>query len=119
MHQPFGREVWRGTDGERARALALQKALRPNGYPIERIANDGEVVTPSLRDHQALPLAEEKLQAELRFEFLDLMTHGALRHRQLVRGPRKALVPGGGFEHLECIEGRQSARHLARDHEEN
>jgi hypothetical protein len=59
VHKPFGGEVRRCTYGQNTRGLALQEALRANRDPIERVANDGEVVATSLRDHQPLAFTME------------------------------------------------------------
>ena len=40
----------------------------------------------------------EQRHAEIGFELLDLMTDGALRDEQFLRGVAETQEPGGGFE---------------------
>src|SRR5262249_3411397 len=75
------------------------------------IAGYFEIGAPGLGNEQALPLAPEQLQAELRLERLDLLTDRALRDAQLLRRLGEAQVPCRGLESPDGIERRQAARH--------
>src|SRR5688572_24973351 len=118
VDQPFGGKIGRRADCERARRLTLPEAFGAERDAVERIAQHSEIFTPLLGDDEALPLAREKLEAEFRLERLDLVAHRSLRHAQLLRRARKALVPRRGLESLEGIERRKASQH-AKPHEEN
>src|SRR2546429_393612 len=93
IDEPFGGEVRRRADGEDTRGLALHQTLGADRDAIERVAQNGEVVATGLGDDQALALAIEELDAELRFQSLDLMAYPA-------RGP-------GGW--MGCASGARAA----------
>ena len=113
VDQPLGGEIRRGADGEHARALALHDARGAERDPVEGVAQHGEIIAPGLGDDEPLALAVEQLEAERRFERLDLMAHRPLRDAKLVRRPGEALVTRRGLEGLERIERRQTAKHPA------
>jgi hypothetical protein len=79
VDQPLGGEVRRRADREDARGLALPQALRAERDAVERVAQDGEVFAAVFGDDQALALAREELEPELRLQRLDLVADGALR----------------------------------------
>jgi hypothetical protein len=58
--------------------LPLQESLGPERDPIQRIADDDEIFTASLRDDQSLPFAIEQLETERFFQRLHLVTDCAL-----------------------------------------
>ena len=95
----------------RAAALTLQQPLGSAGDAIEGIAHDDEVGPTRLGDHQPLPFAIEELQPELGLECFHLVADRALGDAEFLGGTREALVAGRGFESLERIERRQTARH--------
>jgi len=101
MHQPLGSEVRRGADRQRARALALDEPLGPNRDPIERVADDREILARRLSDLEPLMLAVEQLDAELLLERLHLVAYRALRDGKFLGGTREAFVPRGGLERPE------------------
>ena len=78
-----------------------------------------EVVATGFRDDQPLAFAVEQLDAELRFQRLDLMAHRALRDGQFFGRAGEALVAGRGLEGLEGIQRRQAAKHDLTIHEKN
>ena len=80
---------------------------------VERVAQDGEVFAALLGDDEALALAREELEPELGLQRLHLVADGALRDAQLLGRPREALVPGGGLEGLQGVQGRKAAQHLS------
>jgi hypothetical protein len=91
--------------------LALREALGAERDPVECVAHDGKVFATCLRDHQALALAVEELDAEHALQGLHLMADRPLRDAQLLGGPRETLVAGGSLEGLEGIQRRQAAKH--------
>src|SRR5262249_33263578 len=111
MDQPFGGEVGGCADSEHAGALPLLKALGANRDPVERIADDIEVLATSLRDHQTLTFTIEELDSELGLKGLDLLADRALGDAELARRLGEALVAGRSLEGSDCIERRQPARH--------
>ena len=111
IDQPFGRKIRRSADGENTRTLALNQALGADGDAVQCIAHDGEVVAAGFGDDQPLAFAIEQLDAELRFQRLDLMADRALRDAQFFGGAREALMPRRGLEGLECVQWRQAAKH--------
>ena len=66
-----------------------------------------------LSDHQSLAFAVEKLQSKLLLQGLHLVADGALRHAQLFRGARKALVTRCGFEGFERVQRWKTTGHAA------
>ena len=111
MHQPLGGKVRGGADRQGARALALDQALGSDRDPVERVADDDQIVATRFGDHQPLALAIEQLDAELLLQRLHLMADGALRHAQFLGGARKTLVAGRRLEGLQGIQSRQTAQH--------
>src|SRR5215472_1401882 len=108
MHQPFGSKVRRSADSENACVLPLQQPLGANRNPIQRVAYDREVVPACFCNDEPLALAVEKLDRQFSFKRLDLMADRTLGDAQLFRRAGKALVPGGGFKSLQCIQRRQA-----------
>src|SRR5205085_2624370 len=111
VDEPFGGEVRRCADGEDTRSLALHQTLGADRDAIERVAQNGEVVATGLGDDQALALAIEELDAELRFQSLDLMAHGTLGDAQLLGRARETLVTRRGLEGLQCVQCREATKH--------
>ena len=68
VDQPFGGKIRRRADGKDAGALALEQALGADGNAIKGVAQHGEVLAARLGDDQALALAIEELDPELRFQ---------------------------------------------------
>src|SRR5262249_45160822 len=115
MDEPLRREIRRSAHSERAAALALQQSLGSVADAVESIAHDHEIGAACLGDHQPLPFAIEQLQPELGLECFDLVADRALGDAELLGGAPEALVAGRGFESLERVERRQTARHGATE----
>ncbi len=111
VHQPFGGKIRRGADRQNAGVLPLEQPLGADGDAIQRVPHDGEIVAARLGDNETLALAVEKLDGELGFERLDLMTHRALRDAKLFRRARKTLMPRGGLEGLQGVQRWQARAH--------
>src|SRR5262249_35351675 len=110
----FRGEVRRRADRQRARALALQEALGTERDPVERVADDGEILAAALGDHQPLTLAVEELDAELLLQRLDLVAERAMRDAELLGRARKTFVARRGLEGAKRIERGQSPEHGSR-----
>jgi len=89
----------------------LEETVSTDCDPIERIAHDTEIFAPRPCNQQSLALPIEKLDAEFRFQRLDLMTHGTLRDTELFGGSGEALMACRGLKSLEGIQGWQTAKH--------
>ena len=111
VDQPFGGEIRRRADGQGTRVLALHDALGARGDPVERVADHAEIFATGVGDDQPLALAIEKLDAERRFQRLDLMADGALGDAQLFGRAREAFAARRGLEGLERVERWQLAGH--------
>src|SRR5215831_7772611 len=111
VYQPFRCEIRRCTDGENARTLPLHETVSTDRDPIERITHDAEIFAPRARNQQPLALPIEELDAELRFQRLDLMTDSTLSDTQLFGGSSKTLMAGRSLKSLEGIQGWQAAKH--------
>ncbi len=111
VHQPFGGEVRRRADRQNTGILPLEQPFGAERDPVERIADDGQIVAARLGDDKALAFAVEQLDAKLGFERLDLMADRALRDVKLVGRARETLMPGGGLEGLQGIERWQARAH--------
>jgi hypothetical protein len=111
VHKPFRRKVGRRAHGQNATVLPAQQFLGAIRNAIECIADDGQIAASGLGDDEALALPIEQLQPQLCLERFHLVADRALRDAKLIRRAGEAFVAGSGFEGLECIERRQSARH--------
>jgi hypothetical protein len=116
---PLGTEIRRSAYGQNARTLALQEALCAGRNAIEGVTQDGEVLLTSIRDHQALPFADEEFDAEIRLQRLDLMAYGARCNAEFLRSPREAFVPRRGVKGLERVQRRQAAQAQSQFHDKN
>src|ERR1043166_9735429 len=114
LDQPFGGEVGRGADGERAAALTLQQPLGAERDPVECVADDGEIVAARLGDDQPLPLAGEQLEPERFLERFDLLADSALCDVQFFSGAGETLAACGGLEGLQGVQRWEAARHLPK-----
>ena len=94
--------------------LALCEVLRSERNPVQRVAYNGKIFATGLRDHQALTLAIEKLDADPCLQRLDLMAHGSLRDAQFFGRSRETLVPRRGLKGLEGVQRGQAAKHQRR-----
>ena len=64
VHEPLGTEIRRGTDGKDTRRPVLKQTVRAHGNPIQRVADDSQVLPAGAGNDEALPVAREQLQAE-------------------------------------------------------
>jgi hypothetical protein len=89
----------------------LKQAFCADGNSVEGIAQNHEVLASHLGNDQALPFAVEELDTKLRLQGLDLVAHGTLGDKQLLRSPREALVASRGLEGLEGVQRWKAAKH--------
>jgi hypothetical protein len=92
-----------GAGGHRVQRVALQ--------PVEPAGHLACVGCAGGRQCHAMARAAEQRDAEKVLQRRDLARHRALRQRQFVRGAGVALVPGGGIEAAQRLQGRDLARH--------
>src|SRR6266851_5597992 len=111
INQPFGREIRRRADGQNARVLALQDALGARGDPVERIADDVQIFTASIRNNQPLALTIEKLDSKRGLQRFDLMANGSLGDTKLFSGSREAFASCRSLKRLESVQWWQLAGH--------
>ena len=62
--QPFGGKIRRRADGDRARTLALQQAVRGQLKPVKHVAHDREIVAAGIGNQQAVARALEELEGQ-------------------------------------------------------
>ena len=103
IYQPLGGEIGRRADRQDARTLALNKALRANGNPVERISQDDKVVATGLGNDQSLALAIEELDTEFCLQGFDLMTYCSLGDAQFLGGSGETFVPRRSLKNLERV----------------
>jgi hypothetical protein len=89
----------------------LKQVFCADGNSVEGIAQDREVLASHLGNDQALPFAVEELDTKLRLQGLDLVAHGTLGDKELLRSPCEALVAGRGLEGLERVQRWKAAKH--------
>ena len=70
---------------------------------IERGPGLGEKIRSGARRHCVAARPREESGAKPIFEQADLPANGAVGDVKLLRGPREAAEPRGGFEDLDCI----------------
>ena len=75
VHEPLGAEIRRGADGQNARRPVLKQTVRTHGNPIQRVADDSQVLLAGAGDDEALAVAREQLEAESRFERFHLLAY--------------------------------------------
>jgi hypothetical protein len=85
-HQPLGGEG--GGGGERQAAAVHGGGQHGGGLgqPVEGLAQGGQGGLSRVGQQQALRRALEQRRAHIVLQVLDLLAHGAWRHRQLVGG---------------------------------
>ncbi len=111
-HQPLGGERGRHRDGEAAPFLDGGQQAGRLGQPVEGFAQGGQGGLRRVGEQQALGGALEQRAAYVVFQVLDLLAHGARRHRQLVGGAAEVHVPRGRFEGAQGVQrGQPSAIH--------
>src|SRR5215469_13757970 len=78
VNQPFGGEVRRGTDGERASTLTLSQLLGSKRDPVEGIAYHSEIIAACAGDDEAVALAVEQPDAKLSLQCFHLVADRSL-----------------------------------------
>src|SRR5215831_15257665 len=111
VNQPFGGEVGRGTDGERARTLTLSQLLGSKRDPVEGIAYHRKIIAACAGYDEAVALAVEQPDAKLSLQRLHLMADRSLSDTQLFRGAREALMPSRCIKESERVKRRKRTAH--------
>ena len=75
VYEPFRAEVRRGADSQNARRPVLKQTVRAHGNPIQRVADDSQVLLAGVGDDEALAIAREQLEAESRFQRFHLLAY--------------------------------------------
>ncbi len=70
-------------------------------------------VAPAVEAHAAAPSLEE-FGAEMALQHADTVGNGGRGDAELLAGMGEALVPGGGFEEAQAVEGRQGYHGFGR-----
>src|SRR5665213_133035 len=110
-HQPAYRECRRHLETQQVLVgLFLQLACAVVEL-VECAAHGARVGGAFRRQRDAAQVANEKLDAEPRFQRRDVTADCTLRDRQLGRGIGEARVARRGFENTDRIQRRQAARH--------
>ena len=91
--------------------MTLQQPFGANGDPVQRIADDGQVIAASFGDDQPLPFTMEELEPKCIFERFYLMADRALRDVQLLGGAREAFAPGRSLESFQAIQRWETTCH--------
>ena len=104
VHEPFGAEVRRGADGQYARRPVLEQTVRPHRNPIQRVADDGQVLLAGAGDDELLAIASKQLEAKHRLERFDLLAYSCLTDAEFFCRPCEVLVPRRGLKGSECIQ---------------
>src|SRR5262249_1248791 len=104
VNQPFGGEVGRGTDGERARTLTLSQLLGSKRDPVEGIAYHSKIVAAGAGNDEAVALAVEQPDAKLSLQRFHLVAERSLSDTQLHRGAREALMPSRCVKESERVK---------------
>src|SRR5215467_2688896 len=107
VNQPFGGEVRRGTDGERASALTLSQLLGSKRDSVEGIVYHSKIIAACASDEEAVALAVEQPDAKLSLQRLHLVADRSLSDTQLLRGAREALMPSRCVKESERIKRRK------------
>ena len=104
VNQPFGGEVGRDTDGERARTLTLSQLLGSKRDPVEGIAYHSKIVAAGAGNDEAVALAVEQPDAKLSLQRFHLVADRSLSDTQLLRGAREALMPSRCVKESERVK---------------
>src|SRR6516225_11871095 len=111
VNQPFGGEVRRSADGERARALTPSQLLGSKRDPVEGIAYHSNVVAAGASNDEAVALAVEQPDAKLSLQRFHLVADRSLGDTQLLSGAREALMPSRCVKESERVKRRQRTAH--------
>jgi hypothetical protein len=95
-----------GDEGALARLWAAQ-ARRHFAQSMEDAMQLGRPSLPFRGEHETARGAAKKLGTEIRFERLDLVADGGLRHAELGAGPGEASVARGRLEDVKRVQRRQ------------
>ena len=110
-HQPGEREGRDEAQGQHLGAAALLELLQGKAHAVEGVAQVGQQRLGVLGQDQPARQAAEQRHAQPLLQPLHLVADGGRRHRQFVGGGDEALVPGGGLEGTQRVQGQQGARH--------
>ncbi len=91
--------------------MTLQQPLGADGDPVERIANDGQVIAAGFGEDQPLPFAMEQLEPKYILERFHLMADGALRDIQFLGRAGEAFASGRRFECFQAVQRWKATRH--------
>src|SRR5215469_15112303 len=111
VNQPFGGEVGRGADGERASTLTLSQLVGSKCDPVEGIANHSKIVAAGAGDDEAVALAVEEPDAKFSLQRFHLVADRSLSDTQLLSGAREALMPSRCVKESERVKGRKRTAH--------
>jgi len=111
VNQPFGGEVGRDTDGERARTLTLSQLLGSKRDPVEGIAYHRKIVAAGAGNDEAVALAVEQPDAKFSLQRFHLVADRSLSDTQLHRGAREALMPSRCVKESERVKRRKRTAH--------
>src|SRR5690349_20835810 len=104
VHEPLGAKVRRRADRQNIRRPALKQAVCSDSDPIQRIANDSQVLLAAIRNDEALTFAREQLEAQGRFERFHLLAHSCLADTQFLCCTREVLAPSRYLKGPECVQ---------------
>jgi len=110
-HQPAGGEDRRRSDLEIGFIGAHMDRLDGGGERIEALAQARQRGARRFRELHAAARALEELHAEVVLEALDLVAHGGLRDRELVRRLLEGEMARRGLEYPQCVQRRKSIDH--------
>jgi len=111
VNQPFGGEIGRGADGERASTLTLSQLLGSKRDPVESIAYHSKIVAAGAGNDEAVALAIEQPDAKFSLQRFHLVADRSLSDTQLLRGAREALMPSCCVKESERVKRRQRTAH--------
>src|SRR5215467_3988449 len=111
VNQPFGGEIGRGADGERASTLTLSQLLGSKRDPVESIAYHSKIVAAGAGNDEAVTLAIEQPDAKFSLQRFHLVADRSLSDTQLHRGAREALMPSRCVKESERVKRRKRTAH--------
>ncbi len=103
-HQPLGGERGGGGQGQAAAVDGGGQQAGGLGQAVEGLAQGGQGGLGGVGQQQALGRALEQGRADIVLQVLDLLAHGAGRHRQLVGGAAEVQVTRGRFERTQGVQ---------------
>jgi hypothetical protein len=91
--------------------LAPKEVIRANGYAIQCITDDKEILATCIRDRQPFAVSSEELDAERCLQRFHLLAYRRLADLQFFGGAREVLASRCRLESRESIQWRQTTRH--------